>query len=170
MNRKLQRERTLAAYIGVFGMALIFFFGMWVTSCEKSSAQEPASTAHLETRDGYPEATYSYMSKHYLELEAKVESLSEKLARANILLQGQCKDFPGIIFDECGDQWQMTTAGPVFKLFAPKQIKNPGNRPEQIWILPTGGLSSEGSFVEFNTRDKVINVTGTLYVNGVKIQ
>lgn len=169
MNRKLQRERTLAYWM-VVAYGLIMFAVVWFTGCEKSAAQEPASTVHLETRDGYPEATYSYMAKHYLELEAQVKSLSEKLARANILLQGQCKDFPGIIFDECGDQWQMTTAGPVFKLYAPKTIKNPGNRPEQIWILPTGGLSSAGSFVEFNTRDKVINVTGTLYVNGVKIQ
>jgi len=167
---KKDHERKLAYWMLILYIPAIFAFGLWVTGCEKSSAQEPAINTHLETRDGYPEATYSYMSKHYLELEAKVQSLTEKLARANILLQGECKDFPGITFDECGDQWQLTTAGNVFKLFAPKTIKNPQNNPEEIWILPTGGLSSAGSFMRLNTRDKVVNITGKLVVNGKEIQ
>lgn len=32
------RQRTLAAYIGVFGMLFIFIFGLWVSGCEKQTA------------------------------------------------------------------------------------------------------------------------------------
>ena len=75
MNRKLQRERTLAYWM-VVAYGLIMFAVVWFTGCENQQHRN-RHPLYIWRRNGYPETTYSYMAKHYLELEAQVKSLSK---------------------------------------------------------------------------------------------